>query len=422
MKKIIILFLITLLLSSCGSTPKVMTYYKELGKAGVSYNDLDSANKIVKINAFVLDPDTKSDKTIFDFSEAGQSAIIEDLGKKSTNAKELFGSMALSVKESSQKTKVSGNLSFKKRIVININVIGTQKADRLERINFKISIPDALKDKIEFVSWDKIATETVTIDLGKIIGGTSTTTSFSPEIGMSGTIQGKLAAEVSNTKTFSEEKSFSEKMAGLSAALINKNEFEVNRSSLPNENISGNIIVEVTLKAKNEKSLSYFDFDGLYNGAIAITDQNKIRVNEMELMSPDFGYDSKKVSITNIPLLLSYDFLLRKVIEGQNTVPEYDDVIQYVTGFVTATSPIILSDSDSWAPKLWYIVIEDKQLGIQNIDMEKPATLAFTSYEKAQELIKWIKKTKSLKVSDYKFYLVTNALKTDDIKKLTIGI
>ncbi|MFH6943481.1 hypothetical protein ACHRV1_25975 [Flavobacterium aquidurense] len=32
--------------------------------------------------------------------------------------------MALSVKEASQKTKVSGNLSFKKRIVINM--IGTQ--------------------------------------------------------------------------------------------------------------------------------------------------------------------------------------------------------------------------------------------------------------------------------------------------------
>jgi hypothetical protein len=238
---------------------------------------------------------------------------------------------------------------------------------------------------------------------------------------MSGTIQGKLAGTISNTKTFSEEKVFSEKMAGLNAALVNKNEFEINRYSMPNENLSGNIIVELSLKAKNQKQITYFDLDGLVNDEVILTDLSKAKVNKVSLIMPDFGFENTK-PITNIPLKLSYDFRFRKVGEGKNTIPEYDDVVKYIDGSVVSTSPVILSDSEAWEVKLWEISVGDQKLHIQNADMPAPTLLSFTSYEKAVVLLNWIKKNKSLKVSDYSFYLAAHALKLENIKDLEITI
>ncbi|WP_035643510.1 hypothetical protein [Flavobacterium sp. ASV13] len=414
MKKSILIFSAILFLSSC-KAPKILKYQKSIKDTTINITTKEDAGSLLQISAFVLDPSTLSNKTITDLSDKGQAALIEALSSKSTTAKELMSSIALPIKES-----VSGNIKgsklWKKQIVLNVLKTDDEKANRIEQILFTMDIPQNLIDKVEFVNWNKIVTETQIIDLGKITSGNSTTLSFSPEITMAGTIQGKAPGSVSNTKTFNQERSFSSRLAGLNASLVSGSKFQVLRKGIANEDISGNIVVEITLKSKFVKEVPIYEFSGFYNGTSIVTDQSKIGMIKNTLVRPDFG-DSN----INIPIDLTYKFRFRKVNHGINTEPEYDDCITYIGGEITEKSKFKIFDKEeSEKTKTWEISDGFNYLHVSKTGLLEQ--LIFDSPVSAGQLLSWIKQTQNLKVSDYDLFKGTVPLSLADIKNLKVVI
>ena len=412
MKRIVFLLLIVSSLLSCRTTPKVMRYYKKELSQFDDYSKSDSVKKFFTVNTFLLDPEVGGNMTIKDLSDRGQGSMIGALNSKTANAAELLSSIAQPIKSSSV-SSVSGGLLWKKRIVLNILKEDKERANRMQYILFTFKVPETFKDKIEFVSWDKIATATQIIDLGKITAGGTTGFSFSPEITLAGAIQGKLPAAVSGERTFSEEKTFISRLAGLNAAVVSKSEFQVFRQAVPNEDITGNVVVELTMRSKLAKEVQIFSFAGLFVDGVPESDHKKIRINRTLQVRPDFTQTAKQ-----IPLQLSYKFRYRIVKKGGRTEPEYDDHVKYQDGDISdLDSFFIFSEDDSEKVKTWEISDGTNYLHIKK---SVPEHLTFDSYSDARQLLQWIKETSGLKIADYDLNLGLNALTKSDIDKLLV--
>ncbi|NVM66873.1 hypothetical protein FHW88_005191 [Mucilaginibacter sp. SG538B] len=416
MKKLALLLGAAIVISASCTTPKVMRYYRSIAETK-TLSTKTEVSKYFEVNAFILDPTAGANKTITDLSDRGQGSLVEALNTKTKTPKELVSALAGSLKESQTAGGTKGTLLWKKRIVLNVLKVDKERANRLQQILFTMEIPVALQNNVEFVSWDKIATESQVIDLGKITSGSTTSTSFSPEITLAGTVQGKAPGAFSSSKTFTEEKSFASKFVGLNAALASKSKFQVVYQPLPNESNSVNIVVEVTLRSKLSKEVTVLDFTGLYDGTIANTDQSKVGITGTVLIRPDFGAGTPEV-----PIDLSYDFRYRTAENGRRTEPEYDDEVTYLDGSISEPTKFKLFDKEeSEAVKTWEITD-----GVNILHLFKAGSaeqILFDNSASAYQLLNWIKQTGSLKVSDYELRSGPyNVITTANIPNLQVRI
>ena len=414
MKKLIISLFALFALCAC-RTPKVMRYYKS-ENTPQTINSQNLIDNLFKVNAFVLDPAAGADKkTISSLSDKAQGALVEALNSKTKTPEELIAAITLPLEESASLGDIKGSLTWKKRIVINITKMDKEHANRVQQVLFTLEIPDSLKSKVEFVSWDKIVTETQSIDLGKITSGNTTGFSISPEITMAGFIEGKLPGAVSSSSTFGEEKSLTRKMAGLNAAIVSPSKFLLFRQAFPNEDISGNIVIELTLKSNlSDESKMTHQITGLYNGSTIVSDQSKIELFKSPLIEPNFGTSSR------VPIDLTYQFRYRSVGKGKRTEPEYDDRITYIDGNYIDSNKFSLFDKEEMTPSVWKISDGSNSLHITKNG--KTEILQFSSFNKAAQFLEWINVTKNLEVANYKLLLGLNSFTVDDIQKLNVQL
>lgn len=421
MKSLFFVAIIVTGLSACNST-KVHRNYKHRD-VPVTVTTVDSVKKYLAVSAFVLDPASGTNKLIFDLSDHGQAALTAELAKSAKNNKDLIAAMASPIKEAFS-SSVKGNLLWKKRVVLNVLKLDKETNNRVERILFELEIPAAIRDKVEFVSWDKIATETVAIDLGKITETKSTTMSITPSISMLGAIQGTVEGGLSNTFGITDERPFTIRQAPLNAALISKNKMQVFRQSVALEDISGNIVIELTMKSKLSAETNIHEFSGLFNNNVAETNVNNVALVRTLLVRPDFG-----TTPNIVPIDLTYDFRYRKVTEGLRTGYEYDDRVTPIDGLVTEAAKFnIFDEKDTNGIKTWSIKKEANYLYIEKNGI--PEVLQFDDIKAASQLLSWISITRSLTVAGYTLKLgsknsttnPTTNLTTADIAGLSVTI
>jgi len=409
MKKLVISLFAAAALVAC-STPKVTRYYKsEKGTRTItSQKTIDS---LFAIHAFVLDPSVGATQTITNLSDKGQGALIEALNSKTKSSEELISALASPLEEAVSPGETKGSITWKKRVVINIAKMDKEPANRFQQLWLTLEIPESLKSKVSFVSWDKIVTETQTYDLGKITSSSTAGFSFSPEVTMAGYVKGSLPGVVSGSSTYGAEKSFMAKMPGLTAAVVTPSKFVMSREALPNENISGNIVIEFTLKSALGNEGQIYDFSGFYNGTTLVTDQSKIELVRSLMIKPDFG------TSTVVPVDVTCEFHYRTVGKGKRTGPEYDDHITYFDGKYTDVNKFNLFNTTEIKPSMWQIFDGTNYLNISNTE-----TIQFSSYNKALKFLEWIKLTKNLEVANFKLLLGFRNLTVDDIQKLRVTL
>jgi len=398
--------------------PRVMRYHRSVDPLVATIKLKNDSEKLLSVNAFVLEPSATASKTVYDLSPEGQAAIVEALNSKTKTSAELMSALASPIKETGVPASIKGNKVWKKRIVLNILKTDKELANRVQQILFTLDIPASLKEQVSFISWDKIATETQSIDLGKITSGSTIGASFSPEITMAGKLQGVSAGSASVSKTFNEEKSFTAKFAGLNAALVSADKFQVYRQAMPNENISGNIVVELTMKSKNAKEYTVYAFKGLYSGSSVENDQTKVVLERTLIIRPDFGTNEE------VPINLSYSYRYRSIKQAARTEPEYDDSIQYTDVDVVENDKFKIFDKEEVAgPTTWEISANGKTLHIYKAGNPSAEALIFENFNDAQQFLNWIKLTKNLNVSDCLIYLGSaSTIKAADIKDLSVLI
>lgn len=419
--KIIFLSIPLLLIASscCTNKAKVMRYHKQIVTTRKLTDQKSVKDSLFSVSGFVLEPTSNSPKTIFDLSAEGQSALIEAMSKNAKTSNELSAAIAGPIVENNVKSDLKSFATWKKRIVINITKTDKDRANRLQYILLKIEIPNSLKNKVEFVSWDKIITETQAIDLGKITSGTKTGLTFSPEITMAGKILGTSAGSASVENTFSEEKSFTARFAGLNAALVSPQEFKILRQATANEDISGNIVAEITLRSTQPVISPTHNIAGLFDGTKPVTKQEDVKITKALVAYPDLG------GLSELPINIEYDYRYRKVLgEGASTEPEDDDKVEYLDGTIKEENKFkLFSINDTKKYKVWEIVSSKKTSYLHiklNGQLEQ---LRFNNTTEATQFVNWIKLTKNLKVAGGELYLGPNNRLTDlDISDLIVSV
>lgn len=411
--------LLVIVFSCTSNKAKVLRYHKRI----VNTRTIDDQKKVndslFTVSGFVLEPNPNASKGIFDLSAEGQSALIEAMSKNTKTVSELSSAIASPISENNAKQEIKSFATWKKRIVINITKIDKDRANRLQYILLTISIPDSLRKKVEFISWDKIVTETQGIDLGKITAGTKTALSFSPEITMAGGIVGTSAGSASVEKTFGEEKSFTSRYSGLNASLVDPYQFKILRQATANEDISGNIVSEITIRSTQPVIVGTYTISGLFNGNGPVTKQADVKMTKILSAYPDLG------RLSELPVNIEYNYRYRKV-EGEsgNTEPEDDDEVYYLDGTVKEINKFkLFSINDMQKYKTWQ-VLSSKNNTYLHINLNgKLELLRFSSASEATQLVNWIKLTKNLKVADGELYLgIDKALTTLDISDLTAAV
>lgn len=381
--KNLIYILISVFFIGC-ATSKITKRYKKMTTGSIT-----KPEQYVKINAFSLDvAKTSSNKSLFDLTEKGQAKLIEEVSKKAKTTDEIYSSLTNKFVSKKKSSSEISKAEFSKRVVISIeNLKNYNGANRFESLTASIKHK---KNKIEFLYWDKIITQYQEIDIGKLSYSNTGGFSISPDITMSGTIQGNAPISTSYSATSSEEVQLKRKFPAITGAL-NSTNFWITRNSAHSEDISGNILVEIKFKSNKPASKTVYSFDNLFVKDIVTTDPKKVKTKKT-----NFEYANLLPSDTEVELKL--DFKYREVTDGAKTFTESDDVVSYLNGS-TGNKVIkfnLLSDTDL-NNKFWVIKRDNEILALKNSSVTD--NLRFSSYSDAEQFLKWLNDTNNTTVN-----------------------
>lgn len=421
-KKFAIVCLALILLSSCNSSGKLTRRYKKIAffnleecvnckgqKDSVNWqNDVDKYKEdYVDINAYFVEKEKVKvqPKTIFDLSPKGQSQLIQALSRQDSSSSSLISSLSSPLQPDKKVTnfEILDYTKIDKRFIVSIRNNSYWPANRIAKIKINLEIiPDST---LVFSGCDKLATEFESIDLGKLnysrnnsfevsgngsIGNnselTTTGSNSSKTIGSNAGLG--IDGTASTNNTFSEEVALKQRYVVLNAALDEKN-LSLYQESISGIDLTGNIIADVSLQAKNIKALTTHSFSGIFKKN-DLNDAGSLIVSEKVIMMPNFDSDT-------VLLKLSYktDFRevrIRRFFKGHKTISESDDKVNIYRWNVD-TAQIVLLPINDIKPKIWSLSSKD---GSQTVRIENPASsdkgdLLFSSYKDAQEFLFWLK-------------------------------
>lgn len=406
--------LFTLMLCACGSQ-KVLMYEKASSEENLKQTT-NNLKDFVTVNTFVLDPVASAAQFATGLSDRGQAAYIEAVTSASKSAEELNNYLVRPFKEAISPTRTKGTLFIKKRIVINVSNNRNSNADRINDVKVSLLIPQKFRKELEFVSWEKLATEHQIVDLGKITSGSTGTLSINPSITLAGTIQGSLGGGYTKENTFAQEKAYAGKVPKLNVSLVNKFQMDMQRRAEANENISGNTVIEITFKAKYSGGEYYtYSFSGLQSAGTDVTDQSKIKIAAALNYNPSFPTAVNG----SVFLDVNYTFRYRKVEEGILTIPEYDDVVKYLNGEVNEPEKLELFSSHEHQNRYWTLVLDTETVALKSPTVTD--TLRFSSYEEALAFLGWLRVTRNTKVSNHDILLGLAPLTVAKINNLKVN-
>ena len=147
----------TALLSSC-VRPVVTRRYR-------IQTPIANAPIAVRFTAFCLDvPVAFARTTLLNLADRGQASLIQELGEKSTDARELLGNLGSPIVFSQDPGGVIDHTRFERRVVFSIDDQSPGPADRITQARIRLTIPALAK----FNSWTQFATKYETADLGSL--------------------------------------------------------------------------------------------------------------------------------------------------------------------------------------------------------------------------------------------------------------
>lgn len=403
--KIPLFIVLTCLTVSACTTPKYTKRYKSLENTTTT-----KPNEFVSATAFCFDVDKLStSKGLYELSERGQKELIAQVSSKEKDGSGLYNQLSKKFVEPARQNSSIRNTEFKKRIVISVEDLKNQNgANRIDWIRIKLNIQDTAN--VKFYYWDKIVTEYQEIDLGKLTFERSNSFSSSPDFTMSGTVKGNAPLSYSTSGKVNEEISFKTKFAKLSGSL-NESTISIYRKSAPMEDITGNIVIEVSIKAKKNGETSFSEFDGLTEKDVIVTDPSKVKLKTI-------NYQSANFHATETNFGLSYQFGYREVFNGAKTFTEADDSIRIVQGEIKSPEKFPLLQEEDLTQRIWNVSAPDDEL----LSLKKgstQSTINFDSYDKAKAFLEWLRQTSNLTVAGYDLYLGLSTLKKEDIPSLS---
>jgi hypothetical protein len=393
MKKIIIINLLLLIVLISCSTPKLTRRYKE----DITRRPEQEVVSI-EVNAFSYPVSLKPQQgqNIFNLSDRGQQEYIKAISAKS-DAKDLISDLASPLEEK-QPISLLDKTTYKRRLVFAIRNKIYRPADRVIKVDLKLSLTDGCKHNIIFTSMDKIVSDYQNVDIGKLTFTQANAFGITPEIttpaAIAGGVSAKIGGSASQSKTLQEEVLLKQRYVA-SVGTLTDNTVTLMEESVAGVDLIGNLITEVDLKATNIAEKYIFKFKNLFNKQDKPeTDNSKIGMERIPVFYPDFN----KEDITD------YKVWVRKVNKGDDTIQESDDEVEFIE--VSGHIPSIkIISKDELKLRTWIIRDSNNLLQIKLEENEKAQDIEFASFDDANTFLKWLKLGKAQKIKENEIWL-----------------
>ena len=205
-------------------------------------------------------------------------------------------------------------------------------ADRIEYLKISLELPE--RSPLRFTGWNMYSTEYGSIEIADI--------TFSRSIEIDATTgltagddntEGKITAGGRSSLSRKEDQSLKYRYLKLNGSL-SSNLIQMEEEGTREIDLTGNIIADV--------SVSFDRFPGVVTVMTGLNDSTgkysqpeKVTIQLTDVMVPLM----KDIEDT-IYAELSMDYIYRNVTKGDNTFPEWDDRIRYITGSVKSRVPV----------------------------------------------------------------------------------
>ncbi len=400
------IFVLIAFLSHMACTQNLMKRYSKVE------NKITNNDTLILIQGTCIPIDkTNSTKTIFDLSNRGQESFIEAISSKEKKIDDFVSSISKGLVEKKKKEITYDYTTFKKRIVFNVeqksNFLGVDRILHYQ-INAKVQNP-----KVKLVKWEMIASQYHSINIGKVISETNNSFGITPKATI-----GAVTAEVGtiqSAKKNTEEVQINDERLKLSGWL-DESKLSLNRYSKPNEDIQGNLFVDIEFKVANMDTYLY-EISGLYKNDTLQNDTIKIKIEKTLVRYPNLKRVDSEMGF-------NYKYEIRKVLKNGDTYNEGDDKIEIFQGEKSSFSNFCLLDIEETDLKLWCVQFGKYPLGVE-LD-NKFQTLTFDNIQKAEILLRWIlnKQLLSLNGKQLKYLdgLILKDVSLDKIRDLGINM
>lgn len=391
-----------------------------------------------------------SKRNIYNLSEKGQKALIDEMSKKITDGKNLMKTLPTIMEPSGEKEESIEikTTDFSKKLEINVSNEQILPADQIAQLTVWVTLEDNVD--IEFAGFNNFTTKYQSIDFGSL--SVNKTTGFTVNAGINiantgvnsssstattesidGTdennnntagsnINTERNTSVANTSNigmaYSYGKTIAQQIAIKNSIIAMKgsmgiSEFSILQNGAPNQDLDDNINLDIVFKTVNNISQTFYAFKGLFDDETKkpVTDDSKIDMKTSFYTVPQINSDVKAT--------LTYSFVYRKVKNGGNTARESDDKVNFeFLNKDLVKIPFTFLKQGELKIKVYFIYTDEtfkKKLYLVS-KSNKAIELIFSDLTSCMEFIEWIKVTKLDKLKDYELQTGTDS---NQLQKIT---
>lgn len=290
------------------------------------------------------------------------------------------------------------DLTTLKRTVILTIAKGTYRpADRLVNLTVRIRPTNFL-----FSNLTDFKTEYTSVDVAKLDLNQTNSVSASVSPTFTGSLVGSGQFGVTAGKTLDEQATVSVRPEILNVNVEGR-DLVVYREADRGSDLAGNTLIHIVVRAMPPKTVIEFPW--------VATDVALVSKDGADLPPQPAPNDGDKVSITTDVLKLlraddfladvSFQYVKRHVVLGQNTYAEYKQTVEFETGQCSLRGAVVIPAGDVYVP-LYAIVSREigRQIGISDTltDVNTMRPLYFTDYVTADRMAHWMMRQQALQI------------------------
>ncbi len=340
-------------------------------------------------------PETGS-KTLWDLSADAQSQFIKILNNRYPDNEKFMEAMSFEFMKNDEPAYAVNYTNKDLRMIFsvsrsrdygnlkNFSGIKLSPADRIEYLKITLRIPD--ESPVRFTGWNMFATEYGSVEIADV------TFSRNMEIDLSGLLStdrkvtgSELSAVSKSNTSRREDQSIKYRYLKLNGK-INSNEIVMEEEGTREIDLTGNITADISMEFKECPEM-ITEFIGLKDSSGKFIQSDRLKLKFSDVIIP---------AIENIKDTLfaevKMDYVLRNVVKGQKTFPEWDDRVKYYNGSVTRTIPLFTSND--YVP-YFYCIGTNKDSESQSIikiqaPLKRDYALIFRTSKEADAFYEWL--------------------------------
>lgn len=335
-------------------------------------------------------------KTLWDLSADAQTQYIKILNVRYPDNENFINALNLEYLKDDQSVKAEDYVNKDLRMIFSISKLhgfsgpvgssgfDPSPADRIEYLKITLRIPGS--PGLKFTGWNKFTTEYGSVNIADV--------SFSRSIEINGSglfssdrkvTAGEIAAEGKYIANRKEDQEILYRYLKLNGR-INNNEIEMEEEGTREIDLTGNIAADISLEFERFPEV-LTEISGIRDSTGHLNSAESLAVQHTDAIVP--GMENIKDTIF---AELKMDYVLRNVLRGQKTFPEWDDRVKYYTGSVSKM--ITLFTSADYVPDFYCIGINHGNHDREIIKISEPGNreypLIFRTRPQAAAFFEWL--------------------------------